>query len=78
MNRIKLTPLEQEYIKKYNENDDMTRSKLYAQGVSNDIVNELIQLRFDKLYNDGLIVHFRQKIKDDEWKNPFEVANSPT
>ena len=71
--KLQILPIEQEYINKYKEREDITRIKLQEKNVPNDIICELIQLRMDNIF-------LRGKLKEKTDKltaigaNPFETA----
>ena len=71
--KIQLLPIEQEYINKYKEREDITRIKLKEKNIPNDIIHEIIQLRMDNIFLRGKLKE-KTDILTSIGANPFENA----
>lgn len=71
--KMQLLPIEQEYINKYKEREDITRIKLKEKNIPNDIIHEIIQLRMDNIFLRGKLKE-KTEILTSIGANPFENA----
>lgn len=71
--KMQLLPIEQEYINKYKEREDITRIKLKEKNVPSDIIHEIIQLRMDNIFLRGKLKE-KTDILTSIGANPFENA----
>lgn len=69
--KMQLLPIEQEYINKYKEREDITRIKLQEKNIPNDIIHEIIQLRMDNIFLRGKLKE-KTDILTSIGANPFE------
>ena len=71
--KLKILPIEQEYINKYKEREDITRIKMKEKNIPNDIIHEVIQLRMDNIFLRGKLKE-KTDILTSIGANPFENA----
>lgn len=71
--KLHILPIEQEYINKYKEREDVTRIKLCKLNIPNDIICEIIQLRMDNIFLRGKLKE-KTDILTSIGSNPFENA----